>query len=116
MWPPEHAAMRMEHLHARCMSKARPPSSCPANATSDKGYSWDIYPEFDKVARALLTPLGVRFLDITQLSRLRPDAHSKVRYGGGLLPPDCSHLAVPGVPDWWNLLLLSRIAECELTA
>ena len=75
-WPPEHAAMRMEHLHARCMSKARPPSSCPANATSDKGYSWDIYPEFDKVARALLTPLGVRFLDITQLSRSRPDAHS----------------------------------------
>ena len=112
-WPPEHAAMRMEHLHARCMSKARPSSSCPANATSDKGYSWDIYPEFDKVARALLTPLGVRFLDITQLSRSRPDAHSKVRYGGGLLPPDCSHLAVPGVPDWWNLLLLSRITECE---
>ena len=61
----------------------------------------------------MLAPLGVRFLDIARLSLMRPDAHSKIRYSMGLAPPDCSHLAVPGVPDWWNLLLLSRVAECE---
>ena len=76
------------------------------------------YPYFGRpavwrAARALLGPLGVRFLNITWLSHMRPDAHSKVRYGGGRLPPDYSHLAIPGVPDWWNLLLLWLIAKCE---
>ena len=112
-WPPARSAVRMERLQARCVNSATPPPSCPANATVDKGYGWDIYPEFDKVARAMLAPLGVRFLDIARLSLMRPDAHSKIRYSMGRAPPDCSHLAVPGVPDWWNLLLLSRVAECE---
>ena len=90
-----------------------PPSSCPKTRAEDKGYDWELYPEYDQHARALLGPLGVRFLNITWLSHMRPDAHSKVRYGGGRLTPDCSHLAIPGVPDWWNLLLLWLIAKCE---
>ena len=113
-WPPELSAIRMERSQAQCMNTSRlPPSSCPKTRAEDKGYDWELYPEYDQHARALLGPLGVRFLNITWLSHMRPDAHSKVRYGGGRLPPDYSHLAIPGVPDWWNLLLLWLIAKCE---
>jgi len=113
-WPPELSAIRMERSQAQCMNTSRlPPSSCPKTRTGNNGYDWDLYPEYDQRAHALLAPLGVRFLNITRLSHMRPDAHSKIRYGCGRLPPDCSHLAVPGVPDWWNLMLLWRIAKCE---
>jgi hypothetical protein len=53
-----------------------------------------------------------RCLPAAAVTRLRPDAHTAVRHGGGKLPPDCLHLALPGVPDVWNALLLGAIDEC----
>ena len=41
-WPPARSAVRMERLQARCVNSATPPPSCPANATVDKGYGWDL--------------------------------------------------------------------------
>ena len=90
-----------------------PPASCPKTSNTDKGYDWQSYPLYDELARTALRGAGVRWLNISYMSALRPDAHSMNRYQGGRLPPDCSHFAQPGVPDWWNVMLLWALAECE---
>lgn len=77
-----------------------------------EGFSWHLYPSYDRLARVLLEPVGVRFLDVTLLSHLRPDAHTAFRHGGGRLPPDCLHLTLPGLPDTWNSIMLGALS-CE---
>ncbi|CAH9105442.1 unnamed protein product [Cuscuta epithymum] len=47
----------------------------------------------------------VTLLDITLLTRLRPDGHPGM-YNGAL---DCSHYCVPGVPEAWNQLLYAEL-------
>lgn len=85
-------------------------AACPQCVDS---FAWALFPAYDALARSLLEPLGVRVLDVAHMSAQRPDAHSECRYGGGRLPADCLHWMLPGVPDWWNALLLSSISECE---
>ena len=67
----------------------------------------------DQLAVELLSPsCDLSVLDVTPMARLRPDAHTAVRHGGGRLPPDCLHWALPGLPDVWNAMLVGAIAEC----
>jgi hypothetical protein len=76
------------------------------------GWGWTLFPAYDRIARDILEPAGANFLDVSTLSNQRPDAHTAFRHGGGRLPPDCLHFSLPGVPDWWNALLLSAIQRC----
>ena len=44
----------MERSQAQCMNTSRlAPSSCPKTRAEDKGYDWELYPEYDQHARAL---------------------------------------------------------------
>ena len=76
-------------------------------------HGWTLFPAYDRIARDMLEPVGVHFLDVSTLSNQRPDAHTAVRHGKGRLPPDCLHFSLPGVPDTWNALLLSALERCE---
>ncbi|XP_019193436.1 PREDICTED: protein trichome birefringence-like 41 [Ipomoea nil] len=53
----------------------------------------------------------VYLLDITRLSRYRPDGHPSVYGVGGHSSPDCTHWCLPGVPDTWNQLLYVALTE-----
>lgn len=77
-------------------------------------YGWHQFGAYDRAARDILLPLGVSVLDVTMLSVLRPDAHTAYRHGGGRLPPDCFHWALPGVPDVWNLMLIGALMRCDV--
>lgn len=87
-----------------------------AYGNADK-YNWHAFPSFNAVARAVLEPVGVRWLDVERMSFLRPDAHTATRYaracGGSRCPPDCLHFTLPGVPDTWNALLFGALERCE---
>ena len=71
-----------------------------------------MFPGFDRVARDVLGAIGARFLDVPTMSAGRPDGHTAMKHRMGLLPPDCLHYTIPGVPDWWNALLFGAILEC----
>ena len=75
-------------------------------------FNWPLFPGFDRVARDVLSAIGARFLDVSTMSAERPDAHTAMKHGMGLLPPDCLHYTIPGVPDWWNALLFGALLEC----
>ena len=71
------------------------------------------------VVRKMKVP--VTFLNITQLSEYRVEAHSSIytEMGGKLLTDeqkadplkfaDCIHWCLPGVPDTWNQLFLANL-------
>lgn len=108
--------------HPECQKRNQTLTS-PAEAVSSllrlddqPEYGWALFDAFDAVARKLLEPLGVSFLDVVPMTQLRPDAHTQARFhisgSWKLTRPDCMHLALPGVPDEWNALLLSRLDAC----
>ena len=47
------------------------------------------------------------FLDVEPMTRVRPDGH--LRPDG----PDCLHYCLPGVIDYWTLLLASFWMSCR---
>mmetsp|Transcript_31273 Transcript_31273/g.81700 ORF Transcript_31273/g.81700 Transcript_31273/m.81700 type:complete len:367 (-) Transcript_31273:185-1285(-) len=77
-------------------------------------FGWHHFALHDATARTLLTSaIGARYLDVTAMSLPRVDAHTGMRHGMGRLPPDCLHWSLPGVPDYWNALLLGALSHCE---
>ena len=95
-------------IHA---SAAAQLASAEVDASTDR-FGWDNFPDFDALARHLLQPLGVAYLDVVPMSAPRADAHTGMRSGLGKNAPDCLHWALPGVPDWWNALLLGALLDC----
>ena len=72
----------------------------------------------EKVVKKMKVP--VTFINITQISEYRIDAHSSVytETGGKLLTEeekanprnaDCIHWCLPGVPDTWNQIFLTML-------
>ena len=85
---------------------------CGSRCTDEHG--WHLFTAYDGAAREMLEPLGVLTLDVHTMSVLRPDAHTQRRYSERPREPDCMHLALPGVPDWWGALLLATIDACGI--
>ncbi|CAO2201361.1 unnamed protein product [Urochloa humidicola] len=55
---------------------------------------------------------NARFLNITHMTELRPDAHPSQHREPGTppdAPEDCSHWCLPGVPDTWNEILYAHL-------
>lgn len=53
---------------------------------------------------------GIKFLDITAISRLRDEGHISrysIKGRGGV--QDCLHWCLPGVPDTWNEILAAQL-------
>ena len=102
--------------HPQC-DKHHRPFSTPGEALDGlnrctrcvEDWGWQWMPTYDHSATNVLGSLGAQVFDIRPMTTMRPDAHSEKRFGG---QPDCLHLALPGVPDWWNALLLSSIETC----
>eukprot|EP00428_Durinskia_dybowskii_P062158 CAMPEP_0170364964 /NCGR_PEP_ID=MMETSP0117_2-20130122/5654_1 /TAXON_ID=400756 /ORGANISM="Durinskia baltica, Strain CSIRO CS-38" /LENGTH=248 /DNA_ID=CAMNT_0010619499 /DNA_START=353 /DNA_END=1096 /DNA_ORIENTATION=+ len=58
--------------HPDCDKATAPLSQLPMQ--EQKWYQWDLFPEFDRVAKAYAAELSMPVMDMTPL-RLRPDAH-----------------------------------------
>lgn len=61
-----------------------------------------------------LSKSRVKYLNITNLSKYRIDAHPSIytkKIGVNNLSgrPDCSHWCLPGLPDTWNRVLYASI-------
>jgi len=68
-------------------------------------YSWDLVRDFNKHAKEKFQELQnpkFKILDVYGMSVLRPDGHRKP-------PHDCLHYKSPGLPDWWNHLLMTEL-------
>lgn len=122
--------------HPHCDKHVRQPPAAPgseeerqlsaewlASMTREpyESFGWHLFAGFDRLARQTLGQKSanggaalMQWLDVTPMSKMRPDAHTAFRHDGGKLPPDCMHFTLPGVPDSWNKLLLSAIARCTL--
>ena len=132
-------AHRARTAHAAA-PRAQPPLS-GADAAAFASFGWEHFASMDQVARRLLRPFGARYalsspstsvplnflyssasltghryLDVTPMSALRPDAHSATftpaTRNGKNLPPDCLHWSLPRVPDTWNAVLLGALRDC----
>ncbi|CAI5998123.1 unnamed protein product [Closterium sp. NIES-64] len=60
-----------------------------------------------RAQRRVLRGSRLRLVDVTQMSRFRPDAHIRGNTGHEKL--DCSHWCLPGVPDTWSNLVISHL-------
>jgi len=69
----------------------------------DPSYTYDLFPTFDAMAREKLTPLGVKFVDLSPLY-LRGDAHP-------IGQKDCLHFCAPGPVDIFPRLLHHVLQE-----
>ena len=95
--------------------------SSPAHRAHTGSYGWDLHPAFNEIARATLRRYAGRvaaatlgMLDVYPMTVTRPDARQGSE--GGEVKTDCLHPMLPGLPDWWNHLLLTvleAVAEQE---
>ena len=95
------------HGHAGCKDvvSPQPPPEDPSKQKFD--YNWRLLKHYNAIWKyeilRLRDPRFV-FLDVFPMSEERSDSHSLSRSGS-----DCFHYCLPGVVDYWNLLLLSFI-------
>uniref|UniRef100_A0A0E0BTE7 Uncharacterized protein n=1 Tax=Oryza glumipatula TaxID=40148 RepID=A0A0E0BTE7_9ORYZ len=64
----------------------------------------------DAEAEGAVRGTGIKFLDITAISRLRDEGHISrysIKGRGGV--QDCLHWCLPGVPDTWNEILAAQL-------
>lgn len=76
-------------------------------------YQWSSFESFnDQALRALQAAqakgLHIGMLDVVPMTRLRGDGHLKSF--ADTPNADCLHYALPGIPDWWNHLLMSELS------
>lgn len=45
------------------------------------------------------------------MSMNRRDAHPSGIFRNGKALMDCSHFCLPGVPDFWNMLMLAQVPQ-----
>ncbi|KAK4775544.1 hypothetical protein SAY87_023505 [Trapa incisa] len=90
----------------------------PLNAVLSTGFYSEKNIIAEEIIKGMKTP--VTFLNITDLSSYRIDAHpsayggrpAKGRSSSGI--QDCSHWCLPGVPDTWNELLYIHLLRNQL--
>jgi len=95
--------------HAHCRIDSTPFQSESEFEVSSM-FSWDLVREFNKHAEEKFQELldtsfkkpKFKILDVYSMSVLRPDGHR-------LPPHDCLHYKSPGLPDWWNHLLMTEL-------
>lgn len=78
-----------------------------ADVEKMKKFDWHLHRQFDSLARHLLSPIGVRVVDMSPLY-LRPDAHI---FGA---KHDCLHYCQPGPLNLFSQLLLQLLYNHEI--
>eukprot|EP00930_Biecheleria_cincta_P008703 TRINITY_DN11023_c0_g1_i2.p1 TRINITY_DN11023_c0_g1~~TRINITY_DN11023_c0_g1_i2.p1 ORF type:complete len:321 (+),score=27.54 TRINITY_DN11023_c0_g1_i2:34-963(+) len=78
--------------------------------------SWDKFDSYNQYvlgeAETMRSRAGMRFdvLDVTRMTMLRPDGHrASPCKPNNTCKGDCLHYFLPGVPDWWNHLMMSQL-------
>ncbi|KAI8990986.1 GDSL/SGNH-like acyl-esterase family found in Pmr5 and Cas1p-domain-containing protein [Mycotypha africana] len=97
--------------HAAC-SQFTEPSITPIPPSGKTGeFEWHLFQQFDMIWKDILLPYRkdnrFEIFDVTTLSNLRGDAHSKP-------DKDCLHTCLPGPVDYWNRLLYHEIMKKEI--
>eukprot|EP00271_Cylindrocystis_brebissonii_P012057 TRINITY_DN30125_c0_g1_i1.p1 TRINITY_DN30125_c0_g1~~TRINITY_DN30125_c0_g1_i1.p1 ORF type:complete len:552 (+),score=32.14 TRINITY_DN30125_c0_g1_i1:106-1761(+) len=88
--------------------------SVPWNGETDKGPG-PPWPASEEIARIVLAGAkGLETLNVTELTRRRPDGHISQWWPKGALQKknkvqDCTHWCLPGVPDTWSELLSATL-------
>ena len=90
--------------HPGCSEKSIPYQR-QAEFTLSATHDWNLVPVYNRYAMHVLASADPQatVLDVAPMTQLRPDGHRA--------PSDCLHYYLPGVPDWWNHLLLARFQE-----
>jgi len=81
-------------------------------------FNWNEFRTRDQYVRELFLnsmPANFRYLDVTRMSEQRADSHTAIKHNQGKLVPDCLHNVLPGLPDYWNALLLHSLQACEIS-
>ncbi|CAI7886547.1 unnamed protein product [Closterium sp. NIES-54] len=95
----------------------------PITSTKKYSYSLDTASEYRDAQKSTLSGTPIRFIQVTDLSGVRPDGHlgpwheqrenkgSKSPGGQGESPfsGDCTHWCLPGVPDTWVDMLYTHL-------
>ncbi|KAI3847540.1 hypothetical protein MKX03_013759 [Papaver bracteatum] len=69
----------------------------------------------DYSASGAVVGTNVELLDITSISQLRDEGHT--RYGNATLgTQDCSRWCLPGIPDTWNELMVAQLSGSGVVA
>ena len=96
------------HGHAGCMDVVSPqPPEDPSKQKFD--YNWRLLKHYNAIWKYEITRLKdprIVFLNVFPISEERADSHSLSKYRN-----DCLHYCLPGIIDYWNMLLLSFIVH-----
>ena len=96
------------HGHVGCMDVKSPQQ--PEDATKESFvFNWRLLKHYNAIWKYEISRLNdprFVFLDVFPMSEQRADSHSLSKFGN-----DCFHYCLPGVVDYWNLLLLSFIVH-----
>jgi len=114
--------------HVDCQSYTKPVRSegeVKFMSEETKNFTWDLVPQYngyvkDVVGQMRSKGVDISFLDVYPMTVTRPDGHrwdkdiwdrQGTKFGPGhhFARGDCLHYYLPGVPDWWNHLLLRHI-------
>lgn len=93
--------------HPNC-ERAQGPYSDRLYPHEEYWYNWSNFSDHNAMWKASLESLGdekYSYLDIEEMTRVRPDGHLHPSKN------DCLHYCLPGVIDYWNFMLLAYIAS-----
>jgi hypothetical protein len=94
------------HAHTGCLG-ASSPQTIKANNNDSMAYNYRLLEHYNAIWNyeiARLKDDRFVYLDVFPMSRDRADSHSTTIHNN-----DCLHFCLPGVVDFWNLLLISFI-------
>ncbi|GJP55075.1 hypothetical protein CLOM_g14060 [Closterium sp. NIES-68] len=88
--------------HCRPIEKRLPEEGLPHN--------WGEISHQNRIAERLAHSIGAAFLDVDEMTALRPDSHMG-RKGNSPDAVDCLHYCIPGPQDGWSDMLLNMLLD-----
>ncbi|GJP53752.1 hypothetical protein CLOM_g12896 [Closterium sp. NIES-68] len=94
--------------HADCMNYSRPiEKRLPEEGLP---HNWGEISHQNRIAERLAHSIGAAFLDVDEMTALRPDSHMG-RKGNSPDAVDCLHYCIPGPQDGWSDMLLNMLLD-----
>jgi hypothetical protein len=99
------------HGHIDCLNVSSPQKNFEGDRHQSK-YNWRILKHYNAIWKyeiARMKDNRIVYLDVSSMSKDRADSHVKTR------AEDCFHWCLPGMVDYWNLLMMSHIVHSQNT-
>lgn len=75
-------------------------------------YDWNLFEKYNDYVGTTIKQGGLenvmRILNVVPMTKMRPDGHVS-QDNGHEKNPDCLHYKLPGVPDYWNHMMLAQL-------